>query len=139
MLFRLGARQRPCEFLSEDFSFFSKNTSAWVLGLEHSCPWPRKDLSSKVVPLVLASNLVSWTSPLNRRPTVFLGREKLSAVRFKLKNQKFTKLNMLKFNLSVSKSTKSFNFFYVKFIVQTQCFAINSIFALFLFQKNKQP
>ena len=34
MLFRLGARQRPCEFLSEDFLFFSENTSA--LG-----PWSR--------------------------------------------------------------------------------------------------
>ena len=42
------------------------------LGLKHSCPWPRKCLSSEglslvsdfFVFLVLASSLVSWTPPL---------------------------------------------------------------------------
>ena len=47
-----------------------------VLGLEHSCPWPRECLSSKrlslaldfFVSLVLASSLVSSTPPLLLKP-----------------------------------------------------------------------
>ena len=35
-----------------------------VLGLEHSCPWPRECLSSERLSLALASSLVSSTPPL---------------------------------------------------------------------------
>ena len=41
---------------------FFENTCACVLGLEHSCPWPREGLSSKG--LSLASSIVSSTPPL---------------------------------------------------------------------------
>ena len=58
------------------FFFFWKTLAAvsLVLGLEHSCPWPREGLSSKrlslalasdfFVSLALASSLVSSTPPL---------------------------------------------------------------------------
>ena len=36
--------------------FFLENTCACVLGLEHSCPWPREVLSSKRLSLALASD-----------------------------------------------------------------------------------
>ena len=54
--------------------FFLENTCGCVLGLEHSCPWPREGLSSKrlslalasdfCVSLALASSLESSTPPL---------------------------------------------------------------------------
>ena len=58
----------------EDLFFFWRALAlvSLVLGLEHSCPWPRECLSSKGCPwpriffvsLALASSLVSSTPPL---------------------------------------------------------------------------
>ena len=36
--------------------FFLESTCACVLGLEHSCPWPREGLSSERLSLALASD-----------------------------------------------------------------------------------
>ena len=58
------------KFFKTFFFFFLKNTFACVLGLEHSCPWPWKGLSSEELSLAsdffvsLTSSLVSSTPPL---------------------------------------------------------------------------
>ena len=44
-------------FCEDLFSFFPlESTRAYVLGLEHSCPWPQEGLSSEGLFLALASD-----------------------------------------------------------------------------------
>ena len=68
---------RPKNFF-EDLSFLRTLVAVFLalgLGLEHSCPWPRKGLSSEMlslasnffVSLALVSSLVSSSSPLVSR------------------------------------------------------------------------
>ena len=70
----LGLCEKFAKFLSEDFFFVGEHfrVVSLVLGLEHSCPWPREGLSSEGVSLALtsdffaslASSLVSSTTPM---------------------------------------------------------------------------